>query len=269
MTALPQQPAPAVRRPPALEPIELGRTVMWAGLLASALPCGLLLVLALISGQLISNTPVYTALVVMYLALLLAIDLPSQLAQWLWRHLWAYLVAISLVCLAIQAQVSESFLQPIIFLIPIIYAAFIYPGPRVILVGLWLLGLMNLGIWFSGQDDAIALLFPTFGYGTFMAFTYAFVQLSAQQTAARGEADRLAADLAAQRDYLTRLVEITATLTRDLDLATVLEQVAAAGRSLTHAASARVWLRDDEADDPAAIRLAATVPPAMPGAAAR
>jgi signal transduction histidine kinase len=156
-------------------------------------------------------------------------------------------------------------LQPIIFLVPLIYAAMVYPPGRVAAVGLFFLGLMNLGVWLSGEEYAIAFLFPTFGYGTFMVFTYAFVQLSVQQAAARRDADRLAADLSRQRDYLSRLVEITATLTRDLDLATVLEQVAAAGRTLAHAAQARVWLRaDDGAEKDRQVQLAAAVPAQNP-----
>jgi hypothetical protein len=185
-----------------------------------------------------------------------------SLAYWMWRHLWAFLLAIGLVCLGIQSLVGESFLQPVVFLVPLIYAALAYPPGRVAAVGLFFLGLMNIGIWLGGQADAIAFLFPTFGYGTFMIFTYAFVQLSIQQASARREADRLAADLARQRDYLARLIEITATLTRDLDLATVLEQVAAEGRSLAHAAQVRVWLLDDDGDQAGGtVRLAAAVPP--------
>jgi hypothetical protein len=238
-----QQLTAAFSQPAAMERADLGRMVMWAGLLASALPCSLLLLIALWSGEFIKNTGTYAALVALYIVLLLSINIQSPGAIWIWRHLWLFLLLMSFVCLAIQAQVAESFLQPIIFLIPPIYAAFVYPGIRVGLFWVWLIGLMNIGIWLGGQHDPVAFLFPTFGYGTFMVFTYAFVQLSVQQTAARREADRLAADLALQRDYLTRLVEITSTLTRDLDLATVLEQVAAAGRSLAHTATARVWLR--------------------------
>lgn len=250
----------ALTPPPQLEQADLGRLVMWAGLLASALPCALLLSVALLSGLLIHNPALYAAIVVFYVVLLLLLDIRSRTAAWLWRYLWGYLLALSLVCLAIQAQADESFLQPIVFLIPLIYAAFAYRWRRVALFGAWLIALMNIGIWLSGQDEPVAFLFPTFGYGIFMIFTYSFVQLSLQQAAARREADRLAADLALQRDYLSRLVEITATLTRDLDLATVLEQVAAAGRSLAHAASARVWLRDEREDLDAALQLAAEVP---------
>ncbi|HEU5098079.1 MAG TPA: histidine kinase, partial [Roseiflexaceae bacterium] len=208
----------------------------------------------------ISQLGLYAGLVVVYLGLLLALCIPSALSRWIWRRLWVFLLAIGLICLAIQAVAGESFLQPIVFLVPMIYAALIYPPARVAAVALFFLGLMNLGIWLSGQTHPIAFLFPTFGYGTFMAFTYAFVQLSIQQSQARREADRLAADLARQRDYLARLIEITAALTRDLDLATVLGQVAGEGRALARAEQARVWLRDANDSTGAAVQLAAAVP---------
>jgi signal transduction histidine kinase len=234
---------------------------MWAGLLSGGLPCGLLFALGLIGAQLISNLAAYAVLVVLYLGLVLAICLPSPLSRWIWRHLWAFLLTIGLVCLGIQSLISESFLQPIVFLVPLIYAALVYPGGRVIAVGIFFLGLMNLGIWLGGQTHPIAFLFPTFGYGTFMIFTYAFVQLSIQQASARREADRLASDLAHQRDYMARLIDITATLTRDLDLSTVLEQVAAEGRALSHAALVRVWLLENDAEQAGGtVRLAAAVP---------
>jgi signal transduction histidine kinase len=251
----------AFTRPPDLEHINLGRLVMWSGLMAGGLPCGLLFALGIAGAGLVSHLALYAALVLLYLGLLLAICIPSRLSRWLWRWLWAFLLAIGLVSLAIQSLVNESFLQPIVFLVPLIYAALVYPPGRVAAVGLFFLGLMNIGIWLGGQTDAVAFLFPTFGYGTFMIFTYAFVQLSIQQAGARREADRLAADLARQRDYLARLIEITAVLTRDLDLATVLEQVAAEGRALAHAEQARVWLHDSGDRTGQAMLLAATVPP--------
>jgi signal transduction histidine kinase len=247
-------------RPPNLEHTEVGRLVMWAGLLTGGLPCGLLFAVGLSNGASVFQLALYAALVLLYLAMVLAICVPSRLSRWIWRHLWAFLLAIGLVALAIQSLVDDSFLQPIVFLVPLIYAALVYPAGRVALVGLFFVGLMNLGIWLTGQTHPIAFLFPTFGYGTFMIFTYTFVQLSIQQASARREADRLAADLARQRDYMARLIDITATLTRDLDLATVLEQVAAEGRSLAHADQVRVWLSDDQQDG-GAVRLAAAVPP--------
>jgi signal transduction histidine kinase len=243
-------------RPPDLDNVEVGQTVLGAGLVAGTLPSLLLMTLDI---DIIHNRPVYATLLAIYITLLLSLIVRTRITLWLWRHLWAYLLVLSLVCLAIQSQIAESFLQPIIFIPLLVQAALIYPPGRVALVALWLLGLMNLGILLGGQPYAPALLLPTFGYGTFMTFTYAFVQLSRQQLAARREAHRLAADLARQRDYLAQLAAITATLTRDLELATVLGQVAEAGRALAHAAWARVWL--DDADDVAGMRLAAIAPP--------
>jgi hypothetical protein len=52
--------APA--EPPDVENIEIGPLVMWAGLLTSGLPCALLLVLAIISGELIKSPARYGAL---------------------------------------------------------------------------------------------------------------------------------------------------------------------------------------------------------------
>jgi signal transduction histidine kinase len=88
--------------------------------------------------------------------------------------------------------------------------------------------------------------------------------MAVEQGLARQRADRLAADLARQRDYLARLAEVTATLTRDLDLATVLEQVATAGQSLAYAKQVRIWLRSPVSKN-SAVRLAAAAPP-MPEA---
>lgn len=266
-----RQLAGAFTQPPNLEHARMGQLVPWIGLLAGILPCGMLLVIALISGELISQTGLYAALLGLYMLLLLLIDIRSALAEQLWRRLWVYLLVLSLVCFSLQSITSESFLQPIVFINPLIYAALAYPPWRVALVGLWLLGLMNLGTWLSGQEHLMAFLFPTAGYGTFMAFTYTFVHLSVQQAAARARADRLAAALARERDYMARLAEITATLTHDLDLATVLDQVAAAGLALAQADLARVWL--DHAPDGMAeqLHLVAEIPlppPAERGAPA-
>jgi signal transduction histidine kinase len=252
---------------PDVENVEVGRMVMWAGLLASALPCGLLLLVGLSRGLTAAEAVRYTAAVLLYIGLLLLIDIPSRASRWLWRHLWLFLLAIGLTALLIQSMVDEPFLQPIVFLVPVIYGALVYSAAGYVIVGLFFLSLMNLGLRFGGQHEIIAFLFPTFGYGTFMVFTFAFTRLSVEQAAARREADRLATDLARERDYLARLVEITATLTRDLDLAAVLAQVAAAGRTLAHAEQALVWLRAEGDDGAEIVRLVAAVPPQdAPGA---
>src|SRR5690348_9560636 len=126
MTVRTQRFIATLTHPPESEQADLGRLVMWAGLLASMLPGGLLLFIALVSGEFIPNPALYITLVACYVGLLLLIDIQSRTSAWLWQRLWAYLLVLSLVCLALQAQVAESFLQPIIFLIPLIYAAFAY-----------------------------------------------------------------------------------------------------------------------------------------------
>src|SRR5215470_11950337 len=151
----------AFTRPPDLENINVGGLVMWAGLAAAGLPCALLLSFGIVYHVLIANVAVYAALVLLYLALLLLIAVPSRASHWLWRHIWAFLLLIGLLCLAIQSLIVESFLQPIIFLVPFIYVALVYSPARVAAVGLFFLGLMNLGIWLSGQTEPVAFLFPT------------------------------------------------------------------------------------------------------------
>ncbi|HET9223570.1 MAG TPA: GAF domain-containing sensor histidine kinase [Roseiflexaceae bacterium] len=246
----------------AVENFEIAAPVMWAGLLTSGLPCAVLLAVGIIAGELIESVALYGLLVLVYIGLLLLLDIPSQVSRWIWPRLWLYLLVLGLVGLAIQSLIRESFLQPIVFLVPLVYAALAYPAARVAVVAVVYLGLMNLGIWLSGERHPIAFVFPTIGYGTFMFFTYAFTRLSVEQARARRRADALAADLERERDYLARLSQITATLTRDLDLTNVLEQVAATGRAFAHADQARVWLREDtQAGDGAQVQLATAVPP--------
>ncbi|KPV50034.1 hypothetical protein SE17_29280, partial [Kouleothrix aurantiaca] len=150
-------------RPPDLDNVEVGQTVLGAGLVAGTLPSLLLMTLDI---DIIHNRPVYATLLAIYITLLLSLIVRTRITLWLWRHLWAYLLVLSLVCLAVQSQIAESFLQPFIFIPLLVQAALIYPPGRVALVALWLLGLMNLGILLGGQQYAPALLLPTFGYGT-------------------------------------------------------------------------------------------------------
>jgi hypothetical protein len=146
MTSRRQQLIAAFTRSPDDADIEIGQSVMWTGLLASGLTSGLLLIVALAKGVPLASIALYAAAVLLYLGLLVLIDIPSPIARWLWRHMWVFLLAIGLVALAIQAMAGEAFLQPIIFLVPLIYAALAYPAARVAAVGLFYLGLMNLGI---------------------------------------------------------------------------------------------------------------------------
>ncbi|MBV9791915.1 MAG: GAF domain-containing sensor histidine kinase, partial [Chloroflexi bacterium] len=178
--------------------------------------------------------------------------------HWLCERTWAYLLLMGVICLLLQALSADPFTQPIVFTVPVVYAALEYPPLRTLGVCLLYLGLMILGLWLGGVRAPEALTLPLLGYGMSMVLIYAFTRLALEQSAARRRTDALAAALAQERDYLARLVEVTATLTRDLDLVAVLEQVAAAGRSLAQAGQARIWLRN--VDDDQSLQLAAVVP---------
>lgn len=245
------------------------RSLLWAGLLAGLIGCAVPLALGLTVGW----TPIHglatdwaparalsyaaLALIFMVLTQLPRLTLPG--IQWLCRRTWAYLLLMGLICLLLQTLSGDPFIQPIIFTVPVVYAALEYPPLRTVGVCLLYLGLMILGLWLGGQRAPEALTLPLLGYGMSMVLIYAFTRLSLEQNLARRRTNALAAALAQERDYLARLVEVTATLTRDLDLVAVLEQVAAAGRSLAHAGQARIWLREADGDD-RSLRLAAAVP---------
>jgi signal transduction histidine kinase len=235
------------------------QSLLWAGLVAGLVGCGLPLARGLATGW----TPLFAlgygllALIFLVLTQLPKLRLPG--IRWLCERTWAFLLLMGMLCLVLQALSGDPFIQPIVFTIPIVFAALEYPPLRTIGVCLLYLGLLVLGLWLGGQRAAEALTLPLIAYGMSMMLIYAFTRISLQQVAARRRTDVLAAALAQERDYLARLVEVTATLAHDLDLVPVLEQVAAAGRSLAHAAQARVWLL--ELDDDRSLRLAAAVPP--------
>lgn len=187
----------------------------------------------------------------------------GPLARWLCANLWAFLLTGGLIGLALQTISGDPFLQPIIFTVLIVHAAMRYSAARTAVVGALYLGLMVLGLWMSGQTVPEALLLPLAGYGAAMVFMYAMTRMFVEQAVARQHADRLAIDLAQQRDYMARLVAVTASLTRNLDLMPALEHVAAQGRVLARAGQARVWLIDLQATDTqeTPLRLATAVPP--------
>lgn len=235
------------------------RSLLWAGLMAGLVGCGLPLAQGLATDWSVARVAAYTALALIFLMLTQLPRLTLPGIQWLCQRTWAYLLVMGLLCVVLQALSGDPFIQPIIFTVPIVFAALEYPPLRTVGVFLLYLGLMLLGIWLGGKREPEALTLPLIGYGMSMVLIYAFTRLSLQQTEARRRTNALAAALAQERDYLARLVEVTATLTRDLDLVPVLEQVAAAGRSLAHAGQARIWLREPD-DAERSLRLAATVP---------
>lgn len=259
---------PAISEDTAFDEQAEHRSLLWAALLAGLIGCAVPLGLGLVAGWkpmhgLATNwTPAralsYVALALLFIVLTQLPRLTLPGFQWLCRRTWAYLLLMGLICLLLQTLSGDPFIQPIIFTVPVVYAALEYPPLRTVGVCLLYLGLMILGLWLGGRREPEALTLPLLGYGMSMVLIYAFTRLSLEQNLARRRTNALAAALAQERDYLARLVEVTATLTRDLDLVAVLEQVAAAGRSLAHAGQARIWLR--EADDGGSLRLAAAVP---------
>ncbi len=248
-------------KPPHIDGLDVGRGMLWVGLMAGGVACGSILVIGIANGISPARAITYGVVALLYLVLTLIPNISWLRMRWVWRHLWVYLLIVGLVSTALLALSGETFLQPLVFTLPIVYAALIYPVRRAAVVCACYLGLMNLGIWLGGENVLAAYLFPTVGYTTLMILIVAFARLSVEQSRARRHADELAADLARQRDYLARLSQITATLTRDLDLTTVLEHVAATGRAFAHADRAHVWLCDEvDRDDATRVRLAAAVP---------
>ncbi|HZB96170.1 MAG TPA: hypothetical protein VE268_09425, partial [Herpetosiphonaceae bacterium] len=251
------------REPPGPAASEVGGSLEWAALLAGLIACGVPLATGIATGWPAGRLIAYSTLTLLYLLLTQIHKVPLGIAQWLCRRLPTYLIVMGIVGCVLQSISGDPFVQPIVFTVPLVHAALVYAGRPSALVGAFYLLLMTLGLIFAGQHDLAAVLFPVASYGALMAFMYTFVRLSVAQAAARRQADALAGDLARQRDYLQRLVEVTATLTRDLDLLPVLELVAAEGRALAHAGQARIWLRDTSPgeDNGEALRLAAVVPP--------
>ncbi len=235
------------------------RPLLWAGLSASLVACGIPLVTGVVAGWSITRMSCYILLALCFLLLSQVPALPWTVARRLECTGWLHLLLFGAVGLLLQAIGRDPFLQPIVFTVPVVFAALRYTAIRTAFTALGFLALMAAGLWLGGHRVAQAFVFPLLGYGTGMILIYGLTKLSVQQREARQEADTLAADLARQRDYLAQLAKITAALTRDLDLVHVLEQVAVAGAGLTQARQVRVWLLPDDGD--LIPRLAATLHP--------
>lgn len=233
----------------------------FSGLIAALVGCGVPLLTGVVSGWTPLRLLSYSALALLFVVGTTLHNLVERPVPVLVDPHWTHLLIMGLVALALQTLSGDPFIQPLIFTVLLVEAALCYPAGRTALVGGWLLGLTALGLWLSGQRSPAALLLPIAAYGALMVCLYAFTRMALDQATARARADALALDLARERDYLARLVESTATLTRELDVAAVLEQVARAGRTLAGAAQARVWLHEtDEAHAATELRLAAAVP---------
>lgn len=251
------------RAPSLPEPSAIDESIGWTGLLAALVGCIGPLVQGLSSGWPAERFVSYGLVALVYLALTQSRYLPFTTCEWHWPWLGLYLLVSGIVCLALITISGDPFIQPIAFTVPLVYASQGYPARRMSWIVAFYLGLMALGLWLSGERHPEALLFPVAGYGAFMAFAYVLIRLLVEQTAARQRADTLSRAMAEQRDYLARLVTITAALTRDLDITTVLETMAEEGRVLARADQVRVWLRAEETGyhgEPG-VRLAAAAPP--------
>ena len=237
--------------------------LLWVGLLTGIVGCGVPFVLGLVAGWPVEYVLGYGVLAALYLPLTQIPSVSLPIVGALGNHLWLYVLIMGGLGWGLQTLSGDPFLQPLVFQVPFVFASLRYGAMRTAAVAALYLGLMLVGLWMGGQRAVEAFVFPLIGYSSAMALIYAFTSMAAEQAVARRRADALAADVARQRDYLARLVHVTASLTRDLDLETVLEHVAAEGRVLAHAALARVWLRADEteAGEMPPLRVAAAVPP--------
>ncbi len=239
-----------------------GEGALWSALLAGLVGCGVPLGRGIVAGWSAPRTMLYLVLAGLFVLLTQCPVLPFGIFRALRQPKWIYLAVMGMLGFLLQWISADPFLQPIVFTIPFVDAALRFPPRRSAFVGAVYLGLMGTGLWLGGQRAPESFLFPTAAFGALMGFMYAFTRMATRQATARKQADLLAVDLAEQRDYLQRLIETTATLTRDLDLLQVLEQVAAEGRALAHAGAARVWLREQTFDSSTGpvLRLAAIVP---------
>ncbi|CAA9269172.1 MAG: hypothetical protein AVDCRST_MAG26-2727 [uncultured Chloroflexia bacterium] len=266
MSAQPSQPSPAAAQRLDLQSYDGQHTVFVSALLAAVVACGVPLAQGLITGWPAGRLIAYSLLALVYVALTQIHLLPLRVAQRLCAHTSIYLTVMGLLGFVLQSISGDPFVQPIVFTIPFVHAAIAYDARRTAVVGGVYLLLLVLGLWASGPEGAAQILFPLASYGALLVFMYSFTRMAMAQAAARERADGLAADLARQRDYLQRLVGITAALTQDLELQPVLEQVAAAGQTLARAGQARVWLRDEGPDGGSdGLRLAAAVPALVQG----
>jgi signal transduction histidine kinase len=185
---------------------------------------------------------VYAALGLVYLALTQAHVFSVSLAALRFTHARIYLTLAGLLAFGLQVTSGEPFVQPLVFVVPFVHAVFWTSAAESAVVGVVYMALVPLGIGLGPYSSMAAMFYPTIGYGTLVVILFSLARVAVGQ--------------ARQREYLERLVEVGASLTRDLELETVLRQVAAAGRSLTGAAEALVWLRVDGSDE---LRLAAQV----------
>ena len=218
----------------------------WAAVIAIAISCGLPFVE---NGA--AWTPLEQALYV--IATLSYGILQAAPASWhpllarLRQRLPAFLVLSAVLALTLQRISGDGFVQPIVFDIPMLHAATMLSGRRLVRLSTGFIGIMAFGLWLAAPAGYPAgiLIGVIIRHAALMSFIVASGYLTAQEMRARIHAHHLATVLAAERDYLQHLMQMTSTLSHEIDLVKVLSLVAWTGRTIAHAASVRIWMQED------------------------
>lgn len=154
----------------------------------------------------------YLALAALYLALVLSFGGAGAIYRWLCTRPVASLVAIGLVCMALVATSGDALIQPVVFTVPFVSALFWLGPRRAAWLGAAYMAMLAAGLWLSGERDLAGLVYPVGVYSALLVFMAGFVGLAQEQAAARERADRLSAELAAERDALAALAAENARL---------------------------------------------------------
>src|SRR6185369_9087044 len=105
-------------KPPHIDGLDVGRGMLWLGLMAGGVACGSILVTGIVEGIAPERAITYGVVALLYLVLTLIPNVSWLGMRWVWSHLWAYLLIVGLVSTALHALSGESFLQPLVFTLP-------------------------------------------------------------------------------------------------------------------------------------------------------
>jgi signal transduction histidine kinase len=190
----------------------VGGALQWSARGCWFIACGAPLAIGLASGWPLDRTLLYAGLALAALLLVEAHLLPGPLCALLGAPKWRYLALFGVAGLVLLAVSGDPYMQPALLCVPFVHAALAYGTRRAAAVGGLYLGLIPLGLWLGGQRSPEALLTPVVAYAALMVLIEAFVRVSLAQAEARARTDRLAADLARERDEQARLAEENARL---------------------------------------------------------
>jgi signal transduction histidine kinase len=194
----------------------------WVGVVAGLVACAGALTQGLAQGWTISFALGYVALALCFLALVLGYQF-AAVQRWL-GGLTPFVLLAGGLCFGLQVLSGDPFLQPIMFGVPLVYAARCLSLARTLAVASLYLGLMTQGLLLSGPPGVQAIMLPLVGYGTMMLTLIAFTRLSVAQAQARRQADALAGDLARERDELAWLLAENTRLQDEIRLLATLSE---------------------------------------------